>query len=138
MNGLQTAAESNSISDQHKSWKGQWRKQEGGPEMGQPFTNIIWMRVDLVMKKHLAGSSNEKEILKNDMESMHTVKFLPQNQLGWILSHVRLSITNLQGITCIECENHHELDPYTYDRSDKCTQEQEKEHTQEDTQETNS
>ena len=26
MNGLQTAAESNSISDQHKSWKGQWRK----------------------------------------------------------------------------------------------------------------
>ena len=39
-------------------------------------------------------------------------------------------MTNLQGITSIECENHHKLDPYTYDRSDKCKQEQEQEHTQ--------
>ena len=38
-------------------------------------------------------------------------------------------MTNLQGITSIECENHHELNPYTYDRSDKCKQEQEQEHT---------
>ena len=32
-------------------------------------------------------------------------------------------MTNLQGITSIECENHRKLDPYTYDRSDKCKQE---------------
>ena len=38
-------------------------------------------------------------------------------------------MTNLQGITSIECENHRKLDPYTYDRSDKCKQEQEQEHT---------
>ena len=37
-------------------------------------------------------------------------------------------MTNLQGITSIECENHHKLNPYTYDRSDKCKQEQEQEH----------
>ena len=42
-------------------------------------------------------------------------------------------MTNLQGITSIECENHHELDPYTYDRSDKCKQEQEYTYTHTDT-----